>query len=78
MPCTVLEKELVHYLTRLGPVGSILKEADDRTHTRVIETVRAAFDPYVHGDEVRFIAACWMVSARAPSATAAKVEATRA
>ena len=28
-----------------------------------IEAVRPAFDRYVHGDEVRFTAACWMVSA---------------
>ena len=29
--CTLPENELVHYLTRLGPVGLILQEADDRT-----------------------------------------------
>ena len=29
-----------------------------------IEAVRPAFDPYVHGAEVRFNAACWMVGAR--------------
>jgi SAM-dependent methyltransferase len=63
--CTLPEKELVRYLTRLGPVGLILQEADDRTRTQIIETVRAAFDPYVHGGEVRFTAACWMVGARA-------------
>jgi ubiquinone/menaquinone biosynthesis C-methylase UbiE len=65
--CTLPEKELVRYLTRLGPLGLILHEADDRTRTQVIETVRAAFEPYVHGAEVRFTAACWMVGARAPS-----------
>jgi SAM-dependent methyltransferase len=68
--CSLPEKELVRYLTRLGPVGLILQEADDRTRTQVVETVRAAFDPYVHGTEVRFTAACWMVGARAPSASA--------
>jgi SAM-dependent methyltransferase len=72
--CTLPEKELVRYLTRLGPVGLILQEADDRTRTQVIETVRAAFEPYVHGAEVRYTAACWMVSARAPSASAAPKE----
>ena len=61
--CTLPEKELVHYLTRLGPLGLILHEADDRTRTQVIETARAAFDPYVHGAEVRFTAACWMAAA---------------
>ena len=65
VPCTLPEKELVRYLTRLGPLGLILHEADDRTRTQVIETVRAAFEPYVHGAEVRFTAACWMVTARA-------------
>jgi SAM-dependent methyltransferase len=63
--CALPEKELVTYLTRLGPVGLLLQEADDRTRTQVIETVRAAFEPYVHGTEVRFNAACWRVSARA-------------
>jgi SAM-dependent methyltransferase len=59
--CTLPERELVRYVTRLGPVGLILQEADDRTRARVIETVLAAFEPYVHGAEVRFTAACWMV-----------------
>jgi SAM-dependent methyltransferase len=63
--CTFPEKELVRYLTRLGPVGLALQEANDRTRTRIIETLRAAFDPYVHGTEVRFTAACWMIGARA-------------
>lgn len=63
--CTLPEKDLVRYLTRLGPVGLILQEADDPTRARVVETVRAAFDPYVHGAEVRFTAACWMVGAQA-------------
>jgi SAM-dependent methyltransferase len=62
--CTLPEKELVPYLTRLGPVSRILHETDDRTRAQVIETVRAAFDPYVHGAEVRFTTACWMVSAQ--------------
>ena len=52
--------------TRLGPVGRCLDDVDDRTRTQVVETVRAAFEPYVHGAEVRFTAACWMVGARAP------------
>ncbi|HYH96143.1 MAG TPA: SAM-dependent methyltransferase, partial [Hyalangium sp.] len=69
--CTLPEKELVRYLTRFGPLGQILHEADERTRTQVIETVRAAFDPYVHGAEVHFTAACWRVGARAPSAPAA-------
>jgi len=63
--CAMPESELVGYVSRLGPLGRVLHEADDRTRSQVIETVRAAFDPYVHGAEVRFTAACWMVGARA-------------
>ncbi|MFF8233472.1 class I SAM-dependent methyltransferase [Streptomyces caelestis] len=66
--CTLPEKELVRYLTRLGPVGMYLPEVDAQTRERVVETVRAAFAPFVHGPEVRFTAACWTVGARASTA----------
>ena len=62
--CTFPETDLVAYLTRLGPVGLILQEADERTRARVVDAVRPAFDPFVHGADVRFTAACWMVEAR--------------
>ncbi|WP_406418214.1 class I SAM-dependent methyltransferase [Streptomyces sp. NBC_01614] len=67
VPCTLPERELVRYFTRLGPVGQVLHEADDQTRARVVETVRAAFDSFVQGTEVRFTSACWMVSATAAS-----------
>jgi SAM-dependent methyltransferase len=63
--CALPENELIRYLTRLGPVGLALQEVDDRTRRQVIDTVRAAFDPYVHGEEVRFTPACWVVEASA-------------
>jgi SAM-dependent methyltransferase len=62
--CTLPEKNLVRYFTNFGPLGRVLPEVDDTTRGKVIETVRNAFDPYVHGADVRFTAACWMVSAR--------------
>jgi SAM-dependent methyltransferase len=61
--CAFPEKELTGYLTRFGPLGRVLTEVDEQTRARVIEAVRPAFDPYVHGAEVRFNAACWMVGA---------------
>ena len=70
VPCAFPEKELVRYFTRLGPLGMILQETDDRTRMRIIETVRSAFDPFVHGADVRFTAACWMIEARAATARA--------
>jgi hypothetical protein len=62
--CALPETELVRYLTRLGPLARVLPEVDDRTRAQVIDTVRTAFDPYVHGAEVRFTASCWTVGAR--------------
>ena len=64
--CTFAEKELTGYATRFGIVGRALPEVDEPTRARVVEVVRAAFEPYVHGDEVRYDAACWMISAEAP------------
>jgi len=65
VPCTMPEPGLIRYLSRFGPVGAALGEADEPTRTRILESVRAAFDPFVHGDVVRYTAACWMVGARA-------------
>ena len=76
--CTLPEKALHGYLTRLGPVGLVLQDADERTRAQVTEAMRAAFEPYVHGSEVRFTAACWMIGARAPFASATHEEAARA
>jgi len=64
--CTLPESALVQYATRFGPLGRVLDEADDRTRSRVVEAVLAAFAPYVHDAEVRYYAACWMIAARAP------------
>jgi SAM-dependent methyltransferase len=66
--CAFPESELVPYLSRLGPVGLALRAADAPTRTRVLDAVRAAFEPFVDGPMVRFTAACWMVSARAAAA----------
>lgn len=63
--CTILKSELQAYVTRLGPLGLVLQEADAQTRAKVIEAVRAAFEPFVQGEEVRFIAACWEVRAHA-------------
>jgi len=62
--CTFPETELARYFIRLGPVSLALNDADDDTRARVIETIRPAFDPFVHGAHVRLVAACWMISAR--------------
>jgi SAM-dependent methyltransferase len=63
--CRFPEAELIGYFSKFGPVGQTLPQTDETTRNRVIATVRPAFDPYVHGPEVRFNAATWVVTARA-------------
>jgi SAM-dependent methyltransferase len=65
IPCSLPEGELLECLTQVGPVGRILQEADSGARARVIEAIRPALDPYVHGTDIRFSAACWMISAHA-------------
>ena len=65
--CTLPEHDLTHYLKWMGPVGQVLQKADEATRARVLRTVRAAFEPFVHGGQVRYTAACWRVGARRPA-----------
>ncbi|HKE47410.1 MAG TPA: class I SAM-dependent methyltransferase [Rhodanobacteraceae bacterium] len=62
--CSFPARELVRWYTQLGPLGRVLADVDEARRTRVVEAVRAAFDPYVHGDDVRFESACWQIAAR--------------
>jgi len=63
--CTLPARDLTHYVSRLGPLGLALNEMDAGSRSRIVETVRKAFEPYVHGDDVRFAGACWMIRAKA-------------
>jgi SAM-dependent methyltransferase len=60
--CVMPEAELNPYLERLGPVGLALRSADAETRAQVLAVVRAAFDPFVIDGEVRFTAACWLIT----------------
>lgn len=70
--CTLPAHALPTYLSRLGPVGRALQEVDEDTRERVLGVARRAFEPYVHGDQVRFNAACWTIAARAGTALRAR------
>ncbi|UHQ25003.1 class I SAM-dependent methyltransferase [Lysobacter sp. 5GHs7-4] len=65
--CRFPASELSYYLSRLGPVGLALQAVDEATRARVLDSVRGAFDPYLQGAYVRFVAACWQVRARRAS-----------
>src|SRR4051812_37258899 len=64
--CRFAKADLVGYLTRIGPVGRALRAADEQTRARITAAVLPAFDPYLDGADVRFVAACWMIGARSP------------
>ena len=61
--CTLPETSLIPYFTRLGPLGLALDTLDGQARQQLIETVRAAFEPYVQGTAVCFTAACWTIGA---------------
>jgi SAM-dependent methyltransferase len=59
------EQDLLTYVTKLGPVGVALRDADvdEATRARTVSVVRAAFEPYIQNGTARFTMACWLVSA---------------
>jgi len=63
--CSFPLAALERYFTRLGPVGQVLRDADDDTRAEVVLRIRAAFQPFVQGTQVRFVAACWLIGGRA-------------
>lgn len=65
LACLFPETALTFFLSRMGPLGQVLHQVDGRLRVEIIENVRAAFEPYVKSDEVRFTSACWLVSAHA-------------
>jgi SAM-dependent methyltransferase len=64
-PCTMPAAALRGYLSRLGPLGLVLRDADEATRDRILAAVLPAFDGFRDGDELRFDAACWLVRATA-------------
>lgn len=61
--CRFPESELTGYLTSIGPVAPRLAALPDDERARIVDIVRAAYQPFVEGDTVRFVAACWVLSA---------------
>lgn len=60
----VAEKDLLAYVTKLGPVGVALRDVQDAAlHARVTDTLRAAFQPYIRDGAAHFTMACWLATA---------------
>jgi hypothetical protein len=62
--CAFPQADLERYVTRLGPLGRVLPEANEHTKAQVLAAVLPAFAPYVKGAMVQFDAACWSVRAK--------------
>ena len=65
LPSTVAESDLMAYVTKLGPAGAALRDADDDLKARVAAALETAFRPFIQDGEARFTSACWLVTARA-------------
>lgn len=63
--CGFPASELTNFYSRLGPLAQVLPQLDATTRERITQAVDAAFAPFVHGQTVRFTAACWWISATA-------------
>ncbi len=63
--CSIAEADLTAYTTKLGPVGSALRDADEPTRARITDLLRDTFAPLVRDGAAEFTAACWLVTARA-------------
>jgi SAM-dependent methyltransferase len=65
LPSEVPETDLMAYVTKLGPAGAALRDADEDLKARVTAALETAFRPYVKDGAARFTSACWLVTARA-------------
>lgn len=65
IPTEVAEADVMAYVTRLGPVGQALREADAATGEAVTAALREGIAPYVQDGAARFTLACWLATARA-------------
>jgi SAM-dependent methyltransferase len=66
IPAAFPESDLNRYLAQIGPIGQAVREADDAKRTEVLGAARAAYQPFITGDEVRFTGRCWSVGAENP------------
>ncbi|MEM6851106.1 MAG: class I SAM-dependent methyltransferase [Pseudomonadota bacterium] len=61
--CSLSKADLPTYVGALGPVGRIMPSLSEAKRAEVMGAVVPAFDEFVDGEEVRFTAACWILTA---------------
>ncbi|RED17235.1 class I SAM-dependent methyltransferase [Parasphingopyxis lamellibrachiae] len=72
--CAFPAAQLDTYVSEMGPLGAALKGAGKDEREKMLAAVRPAFDRYIVGETVNFTAACWVITARAPSASGGREE----
>ena len=65
MECSFPATELVNFFTHVGPLGAYLSELEHGAATDIIEEIRSAYASHTFGDQIKFTAACWEITARA-------------
>jgi SAM-dependent methyltransferase len=65
VPCSYPASERMRLACGMGPVGRALQVADGATRALVLEAADRAIAPYVKGDHVHYVAACWRILAKA-------------
>lgn len=63
--CCFPQADLDRFVTKLGPVGRALADAEEPMRQKVLEAVRPVMSEFVVDGEVRFVAAMWSIYARA-------------
>ena len=63
LPGSIVEADLLAYVTKLGPVGLALRELDEASRAPIIAAVHAAYEPYLRGGDAAFNMATWLVRA---------------
>lgn len=64
LPCAMPLSALESYVTRMGPLGQVWDSLDVRLQQRLRTELLDAFQDFVVGDRVCFVAACWDIRAR--------------
>jgi SAM-dependent methyltransferase len=63
--CSFPLRDLDHLFTSFGAIGAAFRQLDKTSQAQLVEKVRPVFSRHIVGDEVHFIAGCWIVLAEA-------------
>ena len=62
--CAFPRADLDIFIRRVGPVARLMGDMEETQREQIVESIRPAFDPFIDGDEVRYMAGCWMIEGR--------------